>query len=259
MSRQPYCKCRPSWLWEALGSLILVATTGCQHYAKITWEPPVPVEVAAKTPLAVADLAELRRKGGVWDADPTEAVIGKHTFTVFAIPVGSVNTHQSTPLKQTFAAAVCDALEAAGYELVPASEAPDDAPVLRGEVNACWWWSYSYFWPVVIQGGENKVSLVLETRDGTPLWQREFSRIEPGVTPGGAYALDLMIKWSMTKLVRDMARECSSEAFKAALQPAVSARSRYGPAEQATTAGCAHGFEETAELQTHGGHGLSAG
>ncbi len=173
--------------------------------------------------MAVGDLAELKRKGGIWDRNPTEAVIGKHTVTVFALPLGSIATHKSTPLKKSFGAAVTDALEAAGYELVPASEAPADALVLRGEVNACWWWSYFYFWPVVVQGGENKVTLFLETRDGITLWKHKFSRIAPGVTPGGAFAFDLMIKWSMTKLVQDIVRECSSEEFKAALASAAAA------------------------------------
>ena len=204
-------------LQSLLSGLVLAATVGCQHYARITWDSPEPVSVGEKTPLAVDDLAEIKRAGGIWDRRPSDAVIGKHTFTVFAIPVGSINTHKSTPLKKSFAAAVREALEASGYELIPADKADPEAPVLRGEVNACWWWSYNYFWPVVVQGGRNKVTLVLETRDGNPLWKREFTRIAPGVTPGGAFAFDLMIKWSMTKLVRDIVRECSSHEFKAAL------------------------------------------
>lgn len=220
MARQHLTMNRHPFLPVVLCGLILAAGGGCQHYAKITWDPPASVAAEEKTPLAVADLAELKRKGGIWDRKPTETVIGKHTVTVFALPLGSINTDQSTPLKQSFAAAVRDALEAAGYELVPASEAPEDAPILRGEVNTCWWWSYFYFWPLVVQGGQNKATLVLETRDGAPLWRREFSRIEPGMTPGGAFAFDLMIKWSMTKLVRDIVRECSSEEFKAALRNA---------------------------------------
>lgn len=200
-----------------LSTLVLTAVTGCQHYAKITWDRPKPVEVNERTTLAVGDLAELKRKGGLWAKDPPASLIGKHTFTVFAIPTTTINTHEKTPLKQSFEKAVREALEAAGFELVEASEAPANAPLLRGEVNACWWWSYMWFWPFTIQGGENKVTLFLEDPDGAVLWKHEFSRIQPGMAFGGAYAFDLMIKWSMTKLLQDIVRECSSGEFKAAL------------------------------------------
>ncbi len=217
MKLQPFVKRNRTLVLTALCGPMLAAASGCQQYAKIAWDKPAPITVEKKIPLAVADLAELKRRSELWDSRPSDAVIGKHTVTVFALPAGSINTHESTPLKESFASAVRDALEAAGYELMPASEAPAEAPVLRGEVNACWWWSYSWFWPVVVQGGENKVTLVLETRDGRPVWKYTFSRIEPGVTPGAAYAFDLMIKWSMTKLLQDIVRECASEDFKAAL------------------------------------------
>ncbi len=218
MFHQPMVMKHRHSILRILFGVILTTASGCQHYAKITWDTPSPVLVEEQTPLAVDDLAELKRDGGIWDRHPTQAVIGKHTATIFAIPVGSINTHKSTPLKQSFAQAITDALEASGYELVAASQAPHDAPVLRGEVNACWWWSYSYLWPAIVQGGRNKVTLILESRDGKPLWKREFSRIETGITPVGAYAFDLMIKWSMTKLVQDIARECSSQEFRAALR-----------------------------------------
>jgi len=206
-----------SILAGALG-LALAASCGCQGYARIAWDLPKPAEVGEKTPLAVGDLAELKRQGGVYDSRPVETVIGKHTFTVFAIPVGNLNTHPTTPLKASFARALRDGLEAAGYELVPAGEAPADGPVLRGEVNACWWWSYFWLWPVVVQGGQNKATLILESRDGTALWKREFSRIAPGVSPGGAFAFDVMIKRSMTRLVQDVVDACSSEEFRSALR-----------------------------------------
>lgn len=194
-----------------LYGLSLGVATGCQQYAKITWDPPQSIEVTGKTPLAVGDLAQDRRK------DQTE-VIGKHTFTVFAIPVSDLKAHGTTPVRQSFDQAVKDALEAAGYELVEAERALEDCPVLRGEVNTCWWWSYTWLWPFVLEGGQNKVTLFLENRDGTVLWQHEFSRMEPGLPFGGAYAFDLMIKWSMSKLVQDIARECSSDGFKTVLR-----------------------------------------
>jgi len=197
--------------------LALVGVGGCQQYAKITWDPPEPPEgkPQVKTPLAVGELAAWNRKGGVWDKDPGDSVIGKHTLTIFAIPVGSLSADKTTPVQPSFRQAVRDGLEAAGYELVPAAEAPPGSPVLRGEIRACWWWSYTWLWPCVVQGGENKVNLILEDAAGKELWREEISRIEPGVAAGGSYGFDLMIKWSMTKLVQDIVDKCSSEEFAA--------------------------------------------
>ena len=202
-------------------AICLGLVTGCQTYAMITWDRPNPAETSGKTVLAVGDLAQLKRQAQLYEPHPDDTCIGKHTFTVFGFPVGNIHPHSSTPLKQSFDRAVREALTAAGYQLVNASGGSASGPVLRGEVNACWWWSYTWFWPVVMQGGENKLTLVLEGRDGTVLWKRQFSRIEPGIAAGGAYGFDLMIKWSMTKLLQDIVRETSSAEFKAALRQRV--------------------------------------
>ncbi len=201
-----------------LCGVFVAAGTGCQSYARITWKTPQMNPVERKVQLGVADLSELKRKGAIFDRHPPEAVIGRHTFTVFAIPMGHINAHGTTPLKASFDRAVRDALGAAGYELVDAANAPKDAPILRGEVTACWWWSYTWLWPIVVQGGQNQITLFLEAQDGTTLWKRKFSRYQPGFGFGGAYGYNLMIKWSMTKLVRDIVRACTSEEFKAALR-----------------------------------------
>jgi hypothetical protein len=168
--------------------------------------------------LAVADLAEVKLRKVAWDGGRKKGQIGRHTWTVFALPGFFIYPHKETPLKPSFDRAVRQALHAAGYELMDASDAPPRAPILRGEVNACWWWSYTWFWPLVVQGGQNKITLVVESRDRQVLWKREFSRAEPGLPIGGAYGFGLMMKWSMTKLVQDMMKDCSSEEFKKALQ-----------------------------------------
>jgi hypothetical protein len=197
---------------------LLVVAGGCQQYARITWDPPKHLEAEAKTPLRVGNLAELKLKGEAWDEGRPAGTIGRHTWTVFALPGPFIHTHSDTPVQESFGKAVRQALEAAGYELVDAGSASSAGPVLRGEVNQCWWWSYTWLWPLCLQGGQNRVTLVLEDRDGNVLWQRQFSRYEPGVAAGGAYAFDLMIKWSVTKLLQDIVEACSADEFKAALR-----------------------------------------
>jgi hypothetical protein len=198
--------------------LLPVSLVGCQQHARIEWDPLEPCNVAQKTPVVVGDLAEIRREEIPLLGVPQGEEIGKHTFTVFAIPVGSINADQSTPLKATFEKAVRESLEAAGFEIVPPDKAPAGSARLRGELRECWWWSYTWFWPLVIQGGRNRVALCVEDSSGNQLWEHEFSRAEPGMALGGSYALDLMVKWSMTKLTKDIVEECSGEAFRAAIQ-----------------------------------------
>ncbi len=210
---------------------VLTAVAGCQQYAKITWHAPEAVEVTNRTPLAVGDLAVLNRRSELWDRNPGPSTIGKHTWTAFALPAGNINANPETPIQQSFDQAVRDALQAAGYELVDAVAAPQDWPVLRGEVNRCWWWSYTWLWPFVIEGGQNRVTLFLEDRDGELLWKQSFARSAPGFPVGGAYAFDLMIKWSMTRLVKDIVRECSSDEFRDALANHMGAMPAVWPAK----------------------------
>jgi len=198
--------------------LLVGAVGGCQQYVKVAWEPPEPAAGAGqRTVLAVGDLSKLNRESKPLEGKAQDEVIGKHTFTVFAIPVGSINADETTPVKPSFDKAIRDGLRAAGYDLVEAARAPAGSPVLRGEVQDCWWWSYSWFWPLFIQGGQNKVELFLEKPDGTMLWHKKFSRAEPGVSFGGSFGFDLMMKWSMTKLVKDVRDVCASDEFRTAL------------------------------------------
>jgi hypothetical protein len=199
-------------------SEVALLAAGCQTHAKITWDPPKTASVEKRTGLAVGDLSQLNRKWELWEGKPgSKATIGKHTLTVFALPIANISANDDTPVKESFDKAVRVALAAAGYDLVESSQSPGNSPVLRGEVNRCWWWSYTWLWPLTVQGGQNEVTLYLETRDGKLLWKRTFARSEPGFAFVGSYGFDLMIKWSMTKLVRDISQACSSEPFKSAL------------------------------------------
>jgi len=208
--------------WKVLYNIILCYSVGlaagCQTHAKITWDPPKTASVEKRTRLAVGDLSQLNRKWELWEGKPgSKATIGKHTLTVFALPIANISANDETPVKESFDKAVRVALAAAGYDLVDSSQSPGNSAVLRGEVNRCWWWSYMWFWPVIIQGGQNEVTLFLETSSGKELWKRKFSRAEPGFAVVGSYGFDLMIKWSMSKLVNDIVRACSSDEFKSAL------------------------------------------
>ena len=104
-----------------LSSIVLCAAlavlSGCQQCARIDWDKP---EVACQdaTPLYVGELCVDKRGGGIWGSGAEGESIGKHTFTVFAIPVGNINAHPDTPLKPSIDRAMREALTAAGYDLL---------------------------------------------------------------------------------------------------------------------------------------------
>lgn len=179
---------------------------GCQSSARIAWDPPKAAP-SEKSVLYVGDLAALDRHDAVWGSATNGESIGKHTFTVFAIPVGNINADPETPVQPSFDHATRDALKAAGYELRPAAEAPKGAPILKGEVRQCQFWSYSWFWPVFVQGGDVKVALRFENADGTSPWSKEFHGSGPGMGFVGSFGFDTMVKTAMNGMVSDITSE----------------------------------------------------
>ena len=101
------CCNRISFIHAICSCVFLSIASGCQQYAKITWDPPKSRAAEKQGQLVVGDLSTLNRKWELWEGKPgSKATIGKHTFTVFALPVGNINAHESTPVKESFDKAV---------------------------------------------------------------------------------------------------------------------------------------------------------
>ncbi len=81
---------------------VVAMATGCQRCARIAWDVPATKKTDNHLTLAVGDLAKLSRTGGMGNSEPTEDIIGNHTFTVFALPVGNIKADESTPVKESF-------------------------------------------------------------------------------------------------------------------------------------------------------------
>jgi hypothetical protein len=196
-----------------VGMTALALLGGCQKTARIAWDKPK-VVAQERTPLYVSDLCCLKREGHLWGSKAHGEDIGKHTFTVFAIPVGNIHASSDTPVAEAFDKAVREALTAAGYELRPASEAPQGSPVLRGELKECFFWSYSWFWPVFVQGGKTRVALRMEQPGQGCIWKREFRGNGPGVGLVGSFGFDGMVRRAMNDMLVDITAECSREEFR---------------------------------------------
>ncbi len=189
---------------------LAIVTTGCQQTARLDWTAPAPA--ANLSPVYCAPLASDRRESVAGNKLEGEA-LGRHTFSLFAIPVGNINADVNTPVQPTFDRAIRDALRAAGYDPRPASEAPAGTPILSGEIRQCYLWSYMWFWPVIIQGGEVKVALCVKQPGGEIVGEGEFKRNAPGMGFGASFGFDIMAKNALTKLVADIAKRCSTDEF----------------------------------------------
>ncbi len=101
----------------------MVCTTGfvggCQQSAEITWDSPEPVS-QEQTALHVMPIKRLEQSS-IWGAKPEGESIGKHTFTLFALPVGNINADSSTPVLPSYDKALGEALTAAGLRVTRSS------------------------------------------------------------------------------------------------------------------------------------------
>lgn len=189
----------------AFGAVVLVVLgTGCVSSSTIDWRQP----------------PALASKGKVVYVRPTQyggvnTMVGKHTFTVFALPVGSIAAHR--PVDECTTKAVMDAVTAAGYEARPSSEAPSGVRQLQPTLGRLSYWSYSWFWPLFLEGGGVDLQLSLVDPAGASMWRDSYSARSLWVTPGGAFGFDTAIRGDMTKVVSDIQQKVAARPFEDAL------------------------------------------
>lgn len=196
---------------SALAALFVLSAglAGCQNMVPISHS-----DLKAGTPvnetIQVDQLAVNARK-------ERPNLIGSHSFTVFAIPMGDINVEK--PLPEIMHPYVESALRKAGYSTVDIrGKKAADAPVLRGEIKNFWFAGYSWFWPAFVQGGNIQYHLVLQKPNGTVLWEKLFK--SDGI--GSSFVADIgyenMITPAMTNLLNQVIAAVQSKEFIAALQ-----------------------------------------
>ena len=186
-------------------AVVLGALTGCQTNARIAWNTP-DAEDGPSRDVAASDLAQYSKSSNV---------VGKHTFTLFAIPLVPINS--DTPIDEAVAEAVVDAMETANYNVILMDEPPADAPYLTGTVKKFRYWSYMWLWPLMIEGGAIKYELSIVKGQGEPIWTSSFKASAGMPMLIGAGGYNGMIKRSMTNLVGQIKDAAMTEEFGAAL------------------------------------------
>ena len=186
-----------------LAGLVLIVS-GCASTARVAWEKPS-VTGSQQGPLYVTPVA----------APDGGQKVGHHTFTVFALPV--MDIRPSRPIGQSVAEAVHDGLAAAGYDVKPASAAPQGTPVVAPTLGKFHYWSYSWLWPVFLQGGGITLDLLVKGEGGAAIRQETLSARSFWPTLGGSYGFSSAIKGDMTSIVEQVRQKASSAAFRGAV------------------------------------------
>jgi len=192
-----------------LAGLVVIMCTGCQSMTRISWDVPS-TDPGKKGEIIATNLAEYG------DDFCSPNTVGKHTFTLFAIPVSDIRSRNS--IEEGVGKAIQDAIVAANYDVVLVTEPPKGKPCLSGTVDRFYYYSYMWFWPLMFEGGKIQVTLVLTSPQGKEVWGRSFVSSSFWATPGGAFGYDAKIRKAMTKLLADIQDEVLSEDFKAALR-----------------------------------------
>lgn len=200
------------------GIVLLMVATGCQSMTKITWDVP-PTSPGEKRPLTVGKVAKYP---GHFKSGPN--TVGRHTFTVFAIPVGEIFSQNG--IEERVNKAVTDALRAANYDVAFKSQPPPGQPWLSGILLKFKYWSYSWFWPVMFDGGKIQLTLQLKNPASETVWTHGFTSSSSWVTFGSAHGYDSNIRSAMTKLVLEIKQAVLSDEFREALQEAQSSGPR---------------------------------
>jgi hypothetical protein len=190
--------------------LMSLFLTGCQGVVPIQVKPLMPPTQKASGTLLVGDLAKNVRK-------EAPNLIGYHTITVFGLRTVSIRPATPPGMQEAMIKHIKNALRTAGYDVksVPRGVRPD-GPILHGEVRKFWFSSYWWFWPVTFVGGDIELQLILESPEGTKLWEKECK--------GGAFMLlpsfasvDFLVRDSATKVCNEVVKAVTSDEFRRAL------------------------------------------
>ena len=187
--------------------LPLICLAGCQGVAPVEIKSLTPPEKKAQGVLLVGDLARSVRK-------ETPDVIGYHTITFFAIRTSPIHPLLPLGMQDAMTEHIKKALQMSGYKVkvVPPGVEPN-GPILRGEIRKFWFSSYWWLWPITMVGGDIKLQLILESPDGTRLWEKECKGSAFMILPSFAN-VDFLIKDAATSVCNQVIESVTSDTFR---------------------------------------------
>ncbi len=189
-------KMNTSWLICAALGIVALLTSGCASSAGIGWDAPRNLQPNGKA--AVVEIAKYSGDNGV---------VGRNTFTVFAIPTFGISAEQ--PVDQSVTRAMEDAVRAAGYSVCDKASMPQDAIAVSAEVEKFKFSNYTWFWPVMKNWGIIKVDVKAKDPSGGIILQRKYSERADWTSFGSCSGYSENIRKSMTAIVQDVTDDLS--------------------------------------------------
>ena len=193
-----------TWTLVAVAATVMSCSTGCQSTADISWDKPPQSQAMNKTVYV--------KKTEYNGANTT---VGNHTWTVFALSGPAILASRQVDERVT--KAVHDAYTAAGYTVLDAVEAPANAVIVTPTLLKFHYWSYSWLWPIFIDGGGIRLDVMVESKPGKTLWQKSYDASSFWVTPVACYGFDGKIKGNLTEIVGKIAEDAKSQEVQTAI------------------------------------------
>jgi hypothetical protein len=140
----------------------------------------------------------------------TSGRVGWGRFTPFYIPVAPV--HIQGDVSEQLTASVAEALKAAGYNTPDGPRYSHvDTSILKVHVSKMKFNNYTWFIPIVPTWGDVELSLRLEARDGTLLWEKVLEGDSTNLIFWDGY--NHAATGAMNELVEEMAIVFASDEF----------------------------------------------
>lgn len=198
------------WASMSIAAVAICCSTGCQSTASISWDKPGQSKPLNKTVYV--------KKAKY---DDNNSIVGKHTFTLFAIPIMSIDADQ--PVDECVTKAVRDVYARAGYNVVDSADAPANSAIVTPKVTKFHYWSYSWLWPLFLTGGDIQMDVAVESKSGQALWQKSYMTSSSRMTFFACFGFDGAIKEDMTQIVNKMATDAKGNSEKIIEQQASTA------------------------------------
>ena len=193
------------WSLMSVATVAMCCSTGCQSAASISWNKPTQSKALNKT----VCIKKAEWGDGV---SGDSAVVGKHTFTVFAIPVSRIAANR--PIDECVTEAAADVYTRAGYTVVDSAESSADVAIVAPTLTKFNYWSYSWLWPLFITGGGIQMDVAVESKSGQTLWRNSYQASSHRVTFGTCDGFDSAIRGDLTQIVNKMSADAKGNSAK---------------------------------------------
>lgn len=205
---------RLSLLFIAL--LLVGVLGGCQTTIAVSHKP---LDVLAFKPAPEVKEITCGDISAMQDGCPAEKV-GMHTITLFALPALPIKSNSLKTTKDAIADAAKHGLESANYSVTKRDHLAQTQKGIevQGRVTKLHYWSYSWFWPLMFQGGRMHYVLEVVNKDGAVLWSKPMKKASFWPAFFGSFGFESNVRSDLTGIARKVQTSATSDAFQNALK-----------------------------------------